>query len=587
MVKEKKRSTCSWLAEFAGIHKNMYVGSVLLAIVGVAFSIAPYFVIADIISRLLNGDKNLNVLLMECVIMACMWLLRVVFHCFSTTLSHKATFHVLGSMKKRCLDKLGRISLGAVQDRSSGALKNTIVERIDSIEITLAHIVPEFTSNLLGALCLIIYLFSINWKMGFVSLITLPVGLLCYMGMMIGYEKDYGRTVKATKDLNDSAVEYIGGIEVIKVFGKVKSSYERFIAAAKEGAASYIDWMRKCNFFFSFALVILPANLITILPIGALMIRGGTLSVQSFILITILSLSIITPIITCASYTDDIRKVGLIVSEVTSILEEADIVRPETDKAVPIDNSVVFKDVHFSYKEAEVLHGVNLSFKQGSVNALVGPSGSGKSTIAKLLASYWDVDSGSISIGGVDIRDLSSENYFKRVAYVSQDNFLFNESVRENIRMGRLDATDQEVEEAAKNCGCHDFIMSLENGYDTIVGDAGGHLSGGERQRIAIARAMLKDAPIVILDEATSYTDPENEAIIQDSVARLVKGKTLIVIAHRLSTIIDSDQIVVVNNGNIDSTGTHEQLLESSKLYASLWQSHIVAKDSLGGAKNV
>ena len=490
-------------------------------------------------------------------------------------------------MKKRCLDKLGRISLGAVQDRPSGALKNTIVERIDSIEITLAHIVPEFTSNLLGALCLLVFLFVINWKMGFVSLITLPVGLLCYMGMMIGYEKDYGRTVKATKDLNDSAVEYIGGIEVIKVFGKVKSSYERFIAAAKEGAASYIDWMRKCNFFFSFAMVILPANLITILPIGALMIRGGTLTAEAFILITILSLSIVTPIITCASYTDDLAKVGLVVGEVTSILEEKDMVRPETDKATPTDNSVVFKDVRFSYKEAEVLHGVNLEFKQGSVNALVGPSGSGKSTIAKLLASYWDVDSGSISIGGVDIRDLSAANYFKRVAYVSQDNFLFNESVRENIRMGNLAATDQEVEQAAKNCGCHDFIMSLENGYDTIVGDAGGHLSGGERQRIAIARAMLKDAPIVVLDEATSYTDPENEAIIQESVAKLVKGKTLIVIAHRLSTIIDSDQIVVVNEGNIDSTGTHDQLLKNSKLYSSLWQSHIAAKDSLGGVKNV
>lgn len=240
-------------------------------------------------------------------------------------------------------------------------------------------------------------------------------------------------------------------------------------------------------------------------------------------------------------------------------------------------------DVHFGYGGSEVLHGISLSFREGTVNALVGPSGSGKSTIAKLIASFWDAGSGSITVGGADIRNISAENYNRLVAYVSQDNFLFDGTVRENIRMGRPDASDAEVEQAAKDCGCYDFIMGLENGFDTQVGSGGGHLSGGEKQRVSIARAMLKNAPIVILDEATAYTDPESEAVIQESVAKLVKGKTLIVIAHRLSTVVDADQIAVVNNGYIEAAGTHAELLQSCPLYQSLWSAHIASRDSADG----
>lgn len=216
-----------------------------------------------------------------------------------------------------------------------------------------------------------------------------------------------------------------------------------------------------------------------------------------------------------------------------------------------------------------------------TVNAIVGPSGSGKSTIAKLIASLWDVNSGSIKIGGVDVKQMSFTDFNQKIAYVAQDNYLFNESVRENIRQGNQNATDEQIIEVTKKSGCYDFIMQLENGFDTIVGGAGGHLSGGERQRISIARAMLKDAPIVILDEATAYTDPENEAILQNSIARLVAGKTLIVIAHRLSTVKDSDQIFVVNDGNIAAHGIHNELLASCPLYKEMWNAHISSKDTV------
>jgi len=281
-----------------------------------------------------------------------------------------------------------------------------------------------------------------------------------------------------------------------------------------------------------------------------------------------------------SGYMDDISKVSSIFGEVIKILEHEELKRPDVLAKRPQSNDINLKDVHFGYDDVEVLHGVNLTIKEGTVNALVGPSGSGKSTIAKLIASFWDVNSGEINYGGVNISDIPLEVYNKNIAYVSQDNYLFNETIMENIRMGNLDASDEDVINAAKACGCHDFIMNLESGYQTIAGDAGGHLSGGERQRISIARAMLKNSPIVILDEATAYTDPENEAIIQRSVAKLVVGRTLIVIAHRLSTIASADQIIVVNDGKIEACGTQEELLVKSSLYKNMWKAHIFAKDS-------
>ena len=281
-----------------------------------------------------------------------------------------------------------------------------------------------------------------------------------------------------------------------------------------------------------------------------------------------------------AGHIDNMSKMGSIIGEVTSILEKREMERPEELKEVPQGSDIVFKDVHFGYKEQEVLHGINLTIREGSVNALVGPSGSGKSTIAKLIASFWDTDSGEIRFGGVNIKDIPLERYNQYIAYVSQDNYLFDETVMENIRMGRPGATDEEVINAAKACGCHDFILHLEKGYDTIAGGAGGHLSGGERQRISIARAMLKNAPVVILDEATAYTDPENEALVQRSVAKLVQGKTLIVIAHRLSTIVSADQIIVIDNGNVEACGTQEELLRGCALYHDMWNAHVMVKDS-------
>mgnify|MGYP001458311002 FL=1 len=579
-MKEKKRSAASWILEWAGQKRSAYVWSVVLAVGSVIFKVIPYFMIADVVKMFLDDNREFKAYLVKAVWIALSFILAELLHSLSTALSHKATFTVLANIRKACCEKLARVPLGYVKDTSSGTFKNILVERIDSIETTLAHIVPEFTSNLLAPVIILIYFFLTDWRLALWSLVPVVVGFLSYFGMMLDYKPSFERTVQTTKDLNDAAVEYIDGIEVIKAFGKTESSYAKFTKAAMAYADSFISWMKRCSIFHALMMVVTPYTLLTVLPFGAHYVENETLTIPNFVMCIILSLGIVGPLITVGSYTDDLGKIGVIVGEVVGILEQPELKRPAESTAVPKDNSVTLTDVKFGYHDKEILHGVTMELKAGTVNAIVGPSGSGKSTIAKLIASLWDVNSGSIKIGGTDIKQLSLTDFNRKIAYVAQDNYLFNESVRENIRQGNPNATDEQVIEVTKKSGCYDFIMQLENGFDTIVGGAGGHLSGGERQRISIARAMLKDAPIVILDEATAYTDPENEAILQNSIAKLVAGKTLIVIAHRLSTVKDSDQIFVINEGNVAAHGTHEELLASCPLYKEMWNAHISVKDT-------
>ena len=580
-MKEKKRSAASWILEWAGQKRSAYVWSVVFAAGSVIFKVIPYFMIADVVKMFLDGNREFKAYLVKAVWIALSFILAELLHSISTALSHKATFTVLANIRKTCCEKLARVPLGYVKDTSSGTFKNILVERIDSIETTLAHIVPEFTSNLLAPVIILIYFFLTDWRLALWSLVPVVVGFLSYFGMMLDYKPSFERTVQTTKDLNDAAVEYIDGIEVIKAFGKTESSYAKFTKAAMAYADSFISWMKRCSIFHALMMVVTPYTLLTVLPFGAHYVENETLTIPDFVMCIILSLGIVGPLITVGSYTDDLGKIGVIVGEVVGILEQPELKRPAESTAVPKDNSVTLTDVKFGYHDKEILHGVTMELKAGTVNAIVGPSGSGKSTIAKLIASLWDVDSGSIKIGGVDVKELAFADFNRKIAYVAQDNYLFNETVRENIRQGNPDATDEQIIEVTKKSGCYEFIMQLENGFDTVVGGAGGHLSGGERQRISIARAMLKDAPIVILDEATAYTDPENEAILQNSIAKLVAGKTLIVIAHRLSTVKDSDQIFVVNDGNVTAHGTHEELLVSCPLYKEMWNAHISVKDTV------
>lgn len=568
-----------YVAKFAAVSKASYQKSVVLACVGVLCSMAPYFVMGRMVKELLLGERDYAVFLREGAVMALFIVLGIVFHTLSTNLSHKTTFALIAGIRTALLEKLARLPLGTVRETPSGALKNIMVERTDAIETTLAHVVPEVTANLLAPLLMFLYLCRIDWRMALLSLATLPLTLLCLMAMFRDYERPFRRTQETTKALNDTAVEYIGGIEVIKAFGKAESSYARFARAAEENANSFTDWMQATIVPFSLGMTIAPATLLAVLPLGAVFVMQGTLAFHDYVMILILACGLITPLITALSFSDSIGKATSIFGEIDAVLTLPELSRPAGSRVMPKGSEVRLCDVRFGYGEKEVLHGINLCIPEGKVTALVGPSGSGKSTIAKLVASLWDVGDGSITLGGVDLRELSTEDYNRQVAYVSQDSFLFNTTVRENIRMGRPGASDAEVEQVARDSGCYDFIAELENGFDTVVGGSGAHLSGGERQRISIARAMMKDAPLLILDEATSYADPENEALIQRSVARLAQNKTLLVIAHRLSTIVNADQIVVVEAGRIAASGTHEALLRESPLYKKMWEAHSSARD--------
>ena len=569
-MKEKK-STFGWIFSFAGQKKSGYIASVILAVIGAAFQILPFFVMAQVIGKLLAGNKDLAGYLIDCAVMAAFWLLRVLFHSLSTAQSHKATFAVLGNIRKQGLAKLAKMPLGDVQAKGSGELKNILVERVDSIEPTLAHAIPEMSSNAAVALATLIYLFVIDWRMALASLITFPLGMVFFMLMMAGYEKNYARTVAATNTLNDTAVEYIGGIEVIKAFGKAKNSYEKFVIAAKECAQSYIDWMNKSNFYFTFAMNIMPATLLSVLPIGGLLLKNGTLTPEKFVLIVILSMGLITPIIGCMKFTDDLAKVGTIISQVTDILTAPELSRPETDTESPQGSTVELRDVHFGYNDAEVLHGIDLVFPEGTVNALVGPSGSGKSTITKLLLKYYEPESGTISVGGVDLDEYSNASVRRAIAYVPQNVELFSKTIYDNIRISRPEASLDEVKAAAKKADAHEFIRKLPLQYNTYLEEAGNGLSGGDKKRLALARAFLKDSNLYILDESTSNLDFATENLIFNMIYDQLADRSMLIVAHRLSTVRDCDLILVMDHGKIVERGTHDELLAKEGKYYELW----------------
>lgn len=561
------------LMTFIRPHRSGFALSVVLAIISVASGLVPYFAVAEIVNLLISGEMDFSVYLQWGLIGLIAYFARSVFHGLSTRCSHEATFRVLSEMRRTIAEKLTRVPMGYLTATPSGRLKTTMVERIEQMEVPLAHIIPEMTANLLVPVALVVYLFVLDWRMALASLATIPLGMLCYMAQMKEYPKKYAAVMQANKHMNATTVEYVGGIEVIKAFNQSAASYEKFTDAVRQNTRLMLEWMKSTQGYSALMMTLWPAVLIAVLPVGCLLYQNGSLSASDFITIAILSLGIIGPLVAAIFLTDDFSKIATITGEIAAVLEEPELDRPKAQKKLE-GHDISLRDVHFAYKDVQVLNGVSLDIKAGMRTALVGPSGSGKSTIAKLIASYWDVSSGRITIGGIDVKTLPPEQVMDLIGYVSQDNFLFNVSVRENIRMGRPEATDEDVEAVAKAAGCHDFIMSLTHGYDTIVGGAGGHLSGGERQRVAIARAMMKNAPIVILDEATSYTDPENEAILQEAIGRLTRGKTLIVIAHRLSTITEADQIAVVDDGRIVAVGKHAELVQCCPLYAQMWAAH-------------
>lgn len=566
--------------QYAGSYKSKYVCSVVFAVISVVCGMVPYFAVAKMVTAMIgHEERELSFFALWCIAAAAGYILKGIFNGISTSISHAATYLTMKEIRKKLIAKLTKMPMGTILSSPSGHYKDVIVDRVEGIEVPLAHLLPEMTANVLAPVLMLIYLITLDWRLALLSLVTIPVGMAVMSTTMKSYGENYGKSVEIGGRMTNAIVEYMGGIEVIKAFSQSKSSYEKYETAVNENAAFFYGWMKSAQWAMSAYNAITPSVLLTVLPFGFLFYASGSLTAGTFVTMIILSLGLLEPLIAAMNYTDNIARVGTVMGQINDVLASPEINR--TGKAAEINgNTIEFKDVTFSYdNEKDALKHISLTIPEGKVTALVGHSGSGKSTVAKLVAGFWDITEGALMIGSQNVRDIPLEMQTERIAYVEQNSFLFDESVMENIRKGRTGATDEEVISAAKAAGCDAFIRGLDKGYQTIVGSAGGHLSGGERQRIAIARAMLKDAPIIILDEATAYIDPENEAVIQNAIAKLVQGKTVIVIAHRLSTITGADNIIVMENGTVSAHGRHDELLEHSQLYRSMWQAHTGSKE--------
>lgn len=559
---------------YAKDYKGKIVKSVVFAILSVIMGIVPYFLVHRIVLKFIGEmPVTMSYVAVMALGVTISLSLKGVLFAKSTIYSHESAYDILMEMRTKLAEKMVKMPMGEIQRRTAGNFKNIFVDDIESMEIILAHMIPEIIANGLVPAIIIIYILVLDWRMALLSLGTIPIGYFFYNLLMKDSKIKLKNFFKATDEMNGTIIEYIKGMEVIKTFNQTTSSFGKYTNSVNNYRDFALDWHKYSWPYMAAYAVVLPCTLAFVVPFGALFYIRGTLSLSTYFLCILLSLGFTTPIIKLSEHIDNLEVIGEKEKKINKILDGEEL--EETREDVLLDNySVTLKDVTFAYGKKEVLKNISFVAKENTVTALVGRSGSGKSTIAKLISRFWDVGRGEVKIGDVNIKDLTLEGLMNVISYVSQDIYLFNTSIMENIRMGRPDASDEDVIRVAKLAQCHEFIMETENGYDTKVGDEGDKLSGGQRQRISIARALLKDAPIVILDEATTFTDPENEDKIQEAINNLTGNKTLIAIAHRLSTIVDADNIILLDNGRILAQGTQEELLDGSRLYRKMWEAH-------------
>lgn len=575
----RPKSTLGRIIEFASECKGKMTASVILGIIGVICGMFPYYSMIRIVSALYDKTADAEMVLKYIGFAFAGEALKYLLSTKSMMLAHDSAYTILETIRKQLSEKMMRVPLGAVSDTPSGKIKSMIVDTVEKLEKPLAHMLPEITANVVTPLLIIIYLFVLDWRMALASLISFAVGMIAMMGQMKDYETHSKTYMDACADMDSTLVEYVNGIQVIKAFHQSARSFGRFTDVVRHYHDTTLSWWRSTTFFSALGGTIIPSTLIGTLPVGSYLYMTGALSLGSFIGCIVLAMGIAGPVMQATSYVDQFAIVDASVKQISEFLEQDELHRT-ADRAALDGEGFEMNGVSFAYGEKEVLHKINFSPARKGMTAIVGPSGGGKSTIAKLLAGFYDPAEGEILYRGTNLKNIPFSQLMEEVSFVSQDNYLFDMSIMENIRIGRKEATDEEVIEAAKRSGCHDFIMKLENGYDTRAGDVGKFLSGGERQRITIARAMMKPAKVIILDEATAFVDPENEQVIQQAIGELVKDKMLIVIAHRLSTIVNAKKIVVVNDGKIEAEGTQQELLDNCPLYRNMWQQHVAGRDS-------
>ena len=562
---------------YIGEYKKYTVWAAILMCIGIMASITPYFFLYQIISPLTRGESvDMMFVLIRVAAVAVCEIVFAVSYVQGLAFSHVSAYNTLKNLRVSLQGKLEKQPLGSIKELGTGRIKKVFTDDIDQIELLLAHAIPEGIANILIPIIVLILMFVADWRLGLLSLVPLVVGMFA-MGMMakVGVSQMNAYYESAAR-MNNTIIEYVNGMEVVKVFNKDGDSYRRFGDVVRSYRDFTIDWYKACWPWMAIYTSVLPCLVLLMLPFGSAMVLGGTLSLDRLILVMCMSFSVGPSFLKALNFAGKFPELDYKIKELEKLMDKPAL-KEGSSKFTGENYDVEFKDIHFSYEDAEVLHGVNLTLKQGTTTALVGESGSGKSTLAKLLVHYYDLDSGSVSIGGQDITDMSLEALNDQVAYVSQEQFLFNTSLYENILIGRPDASKEEVMDAARRAQCEEFLNRFPEGIMTQAGDGGKQLSGGERQRISLARAILKDAPIIVLDEATAFMDPENEEKMDAALDEIVKNKTVLVIAHRLSTIKNADCICVMKDGVCIASDTHDGLLVTCPEYKKLWDSSVSA----------
>lgn len=548
--------------------------SIILLFFAALLLILPFLFIYQTIYAIVSEQKITTIFVLKeaMAILICL-IIQAVLYVKGLSLSHKAAYGTIMNIRVSLQNKMEKLPLGIIESKGVGAFKKIFTDDIDSFEQLLAHAIPEGISNALGTLLVLLGIFSCDWRLGVLVLIIVPLGLIPVMLMYKIGNKGMANYYTASQIMNNTIIEYVNGMEVVKVFNKSGESYKKLKTAVNNYRDYTLKWYRSCWPFMAIYQSFLPYTLLFALPVGSILVMKGIVGVAPFILALCLALGLGAPLLRTISFMSVVPQIRYKIEELEKVLDSPPVKEGQNFYQGK-SYDICFEHVFFRYDEKEVLHDINLNIKTNTKVALVGESGAGKSTLAKLLIHYYDVNNGKIMIGNQNICDMRLEALNELIAYVSQDNFLFNMSLMENIRIGKPTASDEEVVAAAKKAQCMDFINRLTEGIYTKAGDSGNKLSGGERQRITLARAILKDAPIIVLDEATAFTDSENEIKIESVLSELVKHKTLIVIAHRLTTIVNAQQICILDKGNLVDCGTHKELLEKCEIYRNLWKAN-------------
>ena len=581
-MKTKEKSWIQSLFAYAECEKKKMLLSVVLSIVSVSAGLVPFYCMYRIICLFVAETATASAIVGWCLWALLAYAVKIVTFTLSTGVSHNMAYHVLEGVRLRLADRFLHAPLGNVENHTIGEIKSMMVDKIENLEPPLAHMIPEGAGHVVLPIVSIIALLCIDWRLALASLVTFPLSMVCMMLTMTISGKNFQKYDQSNAYMNSTIVEYVEGIEVIKAFGRAGVSYEKYAKAITDFRTFVVKWLSSTYLTMKLSFALFPSTLIGTLPVALALANNGTITAPLAALAVMLSISMVGSLAKLEVFSENMRQVEFTVKGLQEFLEMPELPEPEEPRRGSVCRRGAQKRAFLLYRQSGGRGAARRrpeACPRAALPALVGPSGGGKSTVAKLIARFWDVTSGSIEIGGVNVKDMPLSQLSEYVSFVTQDNFLFRCSLLENIRLGNPSATDEEVKAAARAAQCEEFIQKLPLGYDTPAGEAGKRLSGGEKQRIAIARMMLKNAPIVILDEATAFTDPENEDKIQQSIAALTRGKTLLVIAHRLSTIKNADNIVVLKEGAIVAEGTQEQLLESCPLYRDMWQAHIGAKN--------